>query len=195
MHPGMVLKRAFFAIAGLAIATSAACGKKAEPSATKTSDTKAAADTKTAPTADSPKTKVPFQKFDKNDRRAVDDYIAGGQGRDFSGGVKELKSEDLSVGKGEAVKKGDTVKVHVVSTLFTTGRQVFKTTPDAPLTFKVGDGTKIVGLEEGIVGMKIGGKRKLTIPPAKAHGKRGQRVTVPSNATLVYEVDLVEISH
>ena len=190
MQVGMLLKRACVAVVGLAIATSA-CGKKAEPTGTTTTSESPGAAAASEPA--SKKTKVPFQKFDKNDRRPVDDYIAAGRGKDFSGGVTELKVEDLSMGEGVAVEKGDTVALQAKSTLFTTGRKLYSTPPDAPLTFKVGAGTTIVGLEEGVVGMKVGGKRKLTIPPGKAHGERGQRVTVPRNAAIVYEVELVRI--
>jgi FKBP-type peptidyl-prolyl cis-trans isomerase len=178
------------AVLGLAASVSA-CGKKAEPAASETPN--AGASSEAAAEKSAKTTVIPFQKFDKNDRRAVDDYLASKQGRDFSGGVTQLKTEEVSVGQGPAVKKGDTVTVQAASSLLTTGRKLNKTAPNAPLVFKVGDGTKIAGLEEGVIGMKAGGKRKLTIPPDKAHGKTGQRVTVPGNATVVYEVELIRV--
>ncbi len=194
MQGGMLLKRTCVVVAGIAFAASA-CGKK-EDSTPTVIPTKSAAVTPAGTATGKPvraKSKIAIQKFDKNDRRPVDDYIAAKQGKDFSGGVTELKSEDLLPGTGESVEKGDVVAVYTTSTLFTTGRLLYRTPRGEPLTFTVGDGKTIVGLEEGVVGMKVGGKRKLTIPPDKAFGKRGQRVTVPGSATVVYDVELIGI--
>lgn len=198
MHSGMLSKRACLAVVGLAIASSA-CSKEAEPTANQSADSGVGA--KPAPLPGSgadpksadPKGVVPYQKRDKAKRAAIGDFIASTQGKDFSGGVTELKIEEVSAGQGAAVETGDTISVRTTSSLFTTSRPVASTPIGAPLRFTVGDGTTIVGLDEGVVGMKLGGKRKLTIPPDKAYGDAGQRITVPANATLVYEVELVNI--
>lgn len=194
MQGGMLLKRTCAVLAGIAFAAPA-CGKKEDPTPT-VIPTRSAAATPAGTEAGKPvpaKSKIAVQKFDKNDRRPADDYIAAQQGKDFSGGVTELKSEDLLAGTGESVEKGDVVVVYTTSTLFTTGRLLYRTPRSEPLTFTVGAGKTIVGLEEGVVGMKVGGKRKLIIPPDKAFGERGQRITIPGDATVVYEVELIGI--
>ncbi|MBX3228592.1 MAG: thioredoxin domain-containing protein [Labilithrix sp.] len=105
-----------------------------------------------------------------------------------------LKIKDVAIGTGREVKSGDTVRVHYVGTL--TDGSVFdasKKRGDDGFTFQVGQGRVIKGWDEGLVGMKVGGKRKLTIPPDLAYGDRGAGATIPPKSTLVFEVDLLEV--
>lgn len=104
----------------------------------------------------------------------------------------ELKIEDIQVGQGQEVKKGDTVVMHYRGTL-TDGKQ-FDSSYDRgePFETVIGVGRVIAGWDEGVPGMKIGGKRKLTIPPEMGYGESGSG-PIPPNATLIFEVELLEI--
>jgi len=101
--------------------------------------------------------------------------------------------EDLVVGNGAAAAAGQKVKVHYTGWL-TTGAK-FDSSKDRndPFVFPLGAGSVIKGWDEGVQGMKIGGKRKLTIPPALGYGARGAGGVIPPNATLVFEVELLGV--
>ncbi|MEK7554470.1 MAG: FKBP-type peptidyl-prolyl cis-trans isomerase [Patescibacteria group bacterium] len=105
-----------------------------------------------------------------------------------------LKYVVRASGTGEAAKSGDTVAVHYTGTL--TDGTKFDSSVDRgePIEFTLGAGQVIPGWEEGILGMKVGEKRTLTIPPTLAYGEAGAGGgVIPSNATLVFEVELVGI--
>jgi peptidylprolyl isomerase len=106
----------------------------------------------------------------------------------------KLEIKDLVVGKGPEAKAGDTVKVHYVGAL-TNGEEfdASKKHGTEPFTFELGKGRVIKGWDEGVAGMKVGGKRKLVIPPHLGYGARGAGGKIPPNATLVFEVELVEV--
>lgn len=108
--------------------------------------------------------------------------------------VERPEIEDLQVGEGQGVKSGDTVKVHYTGTL--TDGEKFDSSVDRkePFTFTVDEGQVIKGWDEGLVGMKAGGKRKLTIPPDLAYGEKGSPPKIPPNSTLVFEIELLEIN-
>lgn len=103
-----------------------------------------------------------------------------------------LVIEDLECGEGEEAVRGDTVVVHYRGT-FENG-EVFDSSyrSGEPFPLKIGVGMVIPGWEEGLVGMREGGRRKLTIPPELAYGETGQG-PIPPNATLVFEIELLEI--
>jgi len=105
----------------------------------------------------------------------------------------ELKIEDLKEGTGPTPKKGDTIVVHYTGWL-TNGKK-FDSSHDRkkPLEFKIGVGQVIQGWDKGVITMKVGGKRKLTIPPDMAYGSRGAGGVIPPNATLIFEVELLEV--
>jgi FKBP-type peptidyl-prolyl cis-trans isomerase len=105
----------------------------------------------------------------------------------------ELKIEDLRVGTGAEAKSGNTVSVHYVGTL-TDGKK-FDASRDRgkSFSFKLGGGQVIKGWDQGVAGMKIGGLRKLTIPPHLGYGERGAGGVIPPNATLLFEVELLEV--
>jgi len=108
--------------------------------------------------------------------------------------VKDLSKEELAPGKGPAAKTGDTVKVHYTGTLLSGKKFDSSLDRKEPFEFKLGAGEVIKGWDEGVVGMKVGGKRKLTIPSDLAYGKQGRPPTIPPNSPLVFEIELVEIS-
>ena len=106
----------------------------------------------------------------------------------------KLEIKDLVVGKGAEAKAGDTIKVHYVGTLANGDKfDASKDHGTEPFTFDLGKGRVIKGWDDGVAGMKVGGKRKLTIPPHLGYGARGAGPKIPPNSTLVFEVELVEI--
>ena len=111
-------------------------------------------------------------------------------GRQDSG---KLQIEDIKVGTGSAVTAGDTVVMQYTGTL--TNGTKFDSSYDhgKPFTTRIGVGQVIEGWDMGIPGMKVGGKRKLTIPPALGYGEHGAGGVIPPNATLIFEVELLEI--
>jgi FKBP-type peptidyl-prolyl cis-trans isomerase FkpA len=104
-----------------------------------------------------------------------------------------LVKEDLVVGTGAAAEAGDDVVVHYVGWL-ADGRQFDSSRARRdPLDFALGAGDVIKGWDEGIAGMRVGGKRKLSIPPELAYGDQGCGGVIPPHARLVFEVELLEI--
>jgi FKBP-type peptidyl-prolyl cis-trans isomerase FkpA len=105
-----------------------------------------------------------------------------------------LTIDDLVVGNGAAAAAGQQVKVHYTGWL-TDGKKFDSSKDrDEPFVFPLGAGRVIKGWDEGVQGMKVGGKRKLTIPPALGYGARGAGGVIPPNATLVFEVELLGVS-
>jgi FKBP-type peptidyl-prolyl cis-trans isomerase FkpA len=107
---------------------------------------------------------------------------------------KELKIEEVQVGAGAEATPGKQVTVHYTGYL-TDGKK-FDSSVDRgqPFPFQLGAGQVIPGWEKGVAGMKVGGKRKLTIPPNLAYGERGAGGVIPPNATLVFEVELLNVN-
>lgn len=106
----------------------------------------------------------------------------------------ELQIEDLQQGSGAEANTGNQVQVHYTGWL--TNGTKFDSSLDRgkPFGFKLGEGRVIPGWEQGVVGMKVGGKRKLTIPPHLGYGDRGAAGVIPPGATLVFEVELLDVS-
>ena len=104
-----------------------------------------------------------------------------------------LQYADLQVGDGAEATPGQTVTVHYTGWL-TDGKK-FDSSKDRndPFAFVLGGGMVIRGWDEGVAGMKVGGKRKLVIPPELGYGARGAGGVIPPNATLVFEVELLDV--
>ena len=107
----------------------------------------------------------------------------------------ELVIEDIEVGAGEEAKAGHTVEVHYVGNAWST-RQQFDASWDRgdTFSFRLGAGQVIPGWDQGVVGMKIGGRRRLVIPPDLGYGSRGAGGVIKPNETLVFVVDLVGLT-
>ena len=104
-----------------------------------------------------------------------------------------LQYWDIKIGLGPFAKAGDHVKVHYTGWL-TTGKK-FDSSVDAhqPFDFTIGKGEVIKGWDEGVAGMKVGGKRQLRIPPQLAYGEAGHPPQIPHNATLIFDVQLLAV--
>jgi peptidylprolyl isomerase len=106
----------------------------------------------------------------------------------------QLEIDDLAVGDGEEAVAGRTVEVHYVGVSWSTGKE-FDASWDRGDTFKfgLGRGQVIQGWDQGVAGMKVGGRRRITIPPNLAYGKRGAGGVIAPDETLVFVVDLVGV--
>jgi FKBP-type peptidyl-prolyl cis-trans isomerase len=107
--------------------------------------------------------------------------------------MSELIIEDLTTGQGDEATTGKTVVVHYTGWL--TDGTKFDSSKDRndPFDFPLGAGHVIRGWDQGVAGMKVGGTRKLTIPPEMGYGSRGAGGVIPPNATLVFEVELLAV--
>jgi peptidylprolyl isomerase len=106
----------------------------------------------------------------------------------------ELGIEDLVVGDGEEAAAGKTVAVHYVGVAFSSGEEFDASwNRNAPFEFKLGKGQVIPGWDAGVAGMRVGGRRKLTIPSAMAYGARGAGGVIAPHEPLVFVVDLLSV--
>jgi FKBP-type peptidyl-prolyl cis-trans isomerase FkpA len=107
-------------------------------------------------------------------------------------GPEKLEKVDEVVGTGQEAKTGDKVRVHYTGTLMN-GKQFDSSVGKDPFEFELGKGGVIKGWDEGVPGMKVGGKRKLTIPYQLAYGEAGSGEKIPPKAALKFDIELLEI--
>lgn len=116
----------------------------------------------------------------------------GGGDDSPTGPEAPLSTQDLVLGTGATAVAGDVLTVHYIGTL--QNGNVFESSYGRqPYTFRLGAGQVIAGWDQGIPGMKVGGKRRLVIPPSLAYGSEGQ-APIPPNATIQFDVELVSIA-
>lgn len=104
-----------------------------------------------------------------------------------------LCAQDIETGDGDEAQSGDTVTVHYTGTL-EDGTEFDSSVGKEPFTFTIGTGGVIQGWELGVPGMRVGGKRELTIAPELAYGDSGAGGVIPPGATLIFEIELLEIN-
>ena len=105
-----------------------------------------------------------------------------------------MKVEKITSGAGTAPKRGDTVKVHYTGWLTDGTKFDSSFDRDEPFSFVLGTGQVIRGWDQGVAGMCVGDKARLTIPPELAYGEQGYPGAIPPNATLIFEVELLSVS-
>ena len=115
-------------------------------------------------------------------------------------GVSELQKTDTKPGTGSEARRGQNVRVHYTGWLYDSAAadhkgNKFDSSRDRgePFEFRLGAGEVIPGWDEGVAGMKVGGTRLLTIPPHMAYGPRGAGGVIPPNATLVFDIELLDV--
>jgi FKBP-type peptidyl-prolyl cis-trans isomerase len=104
-----------------------------------------------------------------------------------------LTYEDTVCGEGDVAQRGDVVEVHYTGTL-EDGEEFDSSVGGEPFKFEIGGGDVIAGWEEGVAGMRVGGTRELVIPPELGYGESGYPPVIPPNATLNFEIELVDIA-
>ena len=124
----------------------------------------------------------------------------GGGASTENNNVAELIRQDGRVGTGAEAQSGQVVTVHYTGWLYDAARADHKGAKfdssrdrNEPFSFNLGAGEVIAGWDEGVAGMKVGGQRTLTIPPAMGYGARGAGGVIPPNATLLFDVELLDV--
>ncbi len=136
-------------------------------------------------------TSKPTEGPEQQRNRAVLDAVLGVNNGSGTRNVQGMLVTDNVVGTGAVASRGNRVKVHYVGKLKSNGRVFDKS--KKPFSFTIGRGEVIRGWDLGVDGMKVGGKRNLIIPATLAYGKSGAPPTIPPNATLVFDVALIEV--
>jgi peptidylprolyl isomerase len=186
------MQRVFLIILACLALVVAGCGDDSSTSTTSSGDTTSEAE---APQNEETTT-------EEDDEAASDKPSPGAEGEGFVPKVKvpngpppkQLEIQDLKQGSGAAAKAGDEVGVEYIGVLFKTGGTFDANWESESFVFTLGEGEVIPGWDEGLVGMKVGGERKLIIPPEMAYGKAGAYPSIPPNETLVFQVKLNEVN-
>jgi len=124
---------------------------------------------------------------------ATENVVTQGNGENMITTASGLKYEDLTVGSGAEAIAGKTVSVHYTGWLENGTKFDSSLDRGEPFMFQLGAGEVIAGWDEGVAGMKVGGKRRLVIPSDLGYGARGAGGVIPPNATLIFEVELLAI--
>lgn len=129
---------------------------------------------------------------------AIAASACGGGGE--RGGVTELIRQDARVGSGDEAQPGDRVTVHYTGWLYDQTQPEMKGAQfdssrdrNEPFSFDLGSGQVIPGWDQGVAGMRVGGQRTLTIPPDMAYGANGAGGVIPPNASLVFDIELLDV--
>lgn len=138
-------------------------------------------------------TKEQPMKFIQENQSQQQKSISQSQPVSSASAVTQLTIEDQKSGEGPEVKSGDTIVINYIGTL--ENGQKFDSSLDRgqPFETQIGVGRVIKGWDQGVIGMKVGGKRKLIIPSDLAYGKQGIPGAIPANETLIFELELLEI--
>lgn len=141
---------------------------------------------------DAPQSKSPNSSINSEQSRnkKVVEIIQGNANKVMN--VHGVNIEDIEIGSGAMATSGMKVKVFYVGKLKTTGK-VFDSSTKRPFSFKLGRSEVIRGWDVGVEGMRVGGRRKLTIPPEKAYGRKGAPPDIPGNATLIFDIQLIGV--
>ncbi len=107
---------------------------------------------------------------------------------------RQLESADLITGNGATAEDGDMVTVQYVLATYSTGKVVQSSWSSQPFSFALGEGHVIPGWDTGVVGMKVGGRRELIIPPSDGYGSNSPGPGISANDTLVFVIDLLKVS-
>jgi peptidylprolyl isomerase len=106
---------------------------------------------------------------------------------------RTLQTKDLIPGTGAVAKSGDTIKIQYVAVIYKTGKEFDSSWGRGPFSFQLGGGRVIPGWDQGIAGMRVGGRRELTIPPGLGYGAQGSPPVIPPNSTLIFVIDLLAV--
>ena len=145
----------------------------------------------TAAEGSAPQSAQSEEKRSRSSRTAGE--ASGPEDSPAKGTSSQLGITDLIVGKGAEAKSGDNVRIHYVGTLADGSEFDSSRKRNMPFEFKLGTGMVIKGFDRGVTGMKVGGKRKLTVPPGLGYGRKGAPPVIPPNATLTFEIELLDV--
>lgn len=124
---------------------------------------------------------------------AAKDAAAGGAATAGAPSSQDVEINDITTGSGEEAVDGKRITVHYIGTLADGTKFDSSHDRNQPFTFQMGSGQVIKGWDKGLKGMKVGGKRRLTIPPSLAYGESGAGGVIPPNATLQFEIELLKV--
>ena len=172
-------------VAGVILSALTGCGQKEEPGASAPADT--------AGTPGSTMAGPPVKQTGASITAVPDTTVVDGKTVKLNTTSSGLKYYDIKVGTGKEAKNGDKASVQYLGTLLDGSKFDSSYDRNEPFEFSLGKGQVIKGWDEGVVGMKVGGKRRLVVPGDLAYGAQSPSPEIPPNATLVFDVELVDV--